>query len=48
MVVDLHAHYPMHLLDRTALGPMTRLKQPRWMDGWRLWLLKVNASCVSR
>jgi microsomal dipeptidase-like Zn-dependent dipeptidase len=41
MIVDLHAHYPMHLLDRAALGPMTRLRQPRWMDGWRLWLLKV-------
>ena len=28
MIVDLHAHYPMHLLDHTALGPMTRARQP--------------------
>lgn len=41
MIVDLHAHYPMHLISDGTLEQMTQLGQRPWSDRLRALVLKV-------
>lgn len=41
MIVDLHAHYPMHLMEESTLGRMKRFRRPPWVDWFRVLIMKV-------
>jgi microsomal dipeptidase-like Zn-dependent dipeptidase len=41
MIVDLHAHYPMHLISDSAFRQMMRFRGRPWKDWYRVLVLKL-------
>jgi len=41
MIVDLHAHYPMHLISQDTVGRMKRFRKSPSLDWFRILVLKV-------
>ena len=41
MIVDLHAHYPMHLISEDTVGRMKRFRRSPSMDWFRVLILKL-------